>query len=155
MYRWDETIEVEDERIEIKFDFDVEDALPDLIAYFKEKGVDLTSTLTPEDKKLYFEGGQTPITRRLPKRGFNNSNFKVNYQIVNVGDIEKIESKVKEIDAQWLFENGLIHSKEKPVKILGNGDLSKVIEIKANAFSQTARDKIEKVKGKAEVIGSA
>jgi large subunit ribosomal protein L15 len=107
------------------------------------------------NKKLYFEGGQTPITRRLPKRGFNNFNFKVNYQIVNVGDIQKIESNVKDIDAQWLFENGLIHSKEKPVKILGNGDLSKVIEIKAHAFSQTARDKIEKVKGKAEVIESA
>ncbi len=107
------------------------------------------------NKKLYFEGGQTPITRRLPKRGFNNTRFKANYQIVNVGDIQKIDSDVKEIDAQWLHEKGLVHSKEKPIKVLGNGDISKVIEIKANAFSQTAREKIEKVKGKAEVVKSA
>lgn len=107
------------------------------------------------NKKLYFEGGQTPITRRLPKRGFNNSNFAMHYQIVNVGDIQKIDSHETKIDAKWLYEKGLVHSKEKPIKILGSGDLSKVIEIKVNAFSQTARDKIEKIKGKAEVIGSA
>ena len=106
-------------------------------------------------KKLYFEGGQTPITRRLPKRGFNNTNFKSRYQIVNLGDIQKIDSDEKEIDAVWLYEKGLVYSKEKPIKILGNGDFSKGIEIKANAFSQTAREKIEKVKGKAEVISSA
>ena len=55
MYRWDETIEAEGKKIEIKFDISIEDALPDLIEYFEEKGVDLTSTITPEDKKLYFE----------------------------------------------------------------------------------------------------
>lgn len=107
------------------------------------------------NKKLYFEGGQTPITRRLPKKGFNNANFKTQYQIVNVGEIQKIESNVKEIDIVWLYEKGLVHSKEKPVKILGTGELSKALEIKAHAFSQTAREKIEKVKGKAEVLGSA
>ena len=107
------------------------------------------------NKKLYFEGGQTPITRRLPKRGFTNTNFKTRYQIVNVGDIQNIDFDEKEIDAAWLYEKGLVYSKEKPVKILGNGDFSKLIEIKANAFTQTARDKIEKAKGKAEVISSA
>lgn len=106
-------------------------------------------------KKFYFEGGQTPITRRLPKRGFNNTNFKSRYQIVNLGDIQKIDSDEKEIDAVWLFEKGLVYSKEKPIKILGNGDFSKGLEIKADAFSQTAREKVEKAKGKAEVITSA
>ncbi len=105
-------------------------------------------------RKLYYEGGQTPITRRLPKKGFTNI-FKVYYQIVNVGNIQKIDSEEKEIDAQWLFDHGLVHSKEKKIKILGNGDLSKGITIKAHAFSKTAREKIEKAKGKAEVISSA
>ncbi len=104
--------------------------------------------------KLYYEGGQTPITRRLPKKGFTNI-FKVHYQIVNVGDIQKIDSEEKEIDVQWLFDNGLVHSKEGRVKILGNGDLSKGISITAHAFSKTAREKIEKAKGKAEVISGA
>ncbi len=101
--------------------------------------------------KLYFEGGQLPLIRRLPKRGFNNI-FKVNYQIVNVGDIEKTEAKATEIDAAWLHENGLIHSATDPVKVLGNGELTKSITIKANKFSKTALDKIEKASGKAEVI---
>ncbi len=101
--------------------------------------------------KPYFEGGQMPLTRRLPKRGFNNI-FKIHYQIVNVGDLQKVEFDTKEIDAQQLYDNGLVHSKDKPIKILGNGDFSKVLTIKANAFSKTARDKIEKLKGKAEVV---
>ncbi|MGD9201887.1 MAG: 50S ribosomal protein L15 [Chitinispirillia bacterium] len=101
--------------------------------------------------KLYFEGGQTPLTRRLPKRGFNNI-FRTRYQIVNIGDVQMIEIEDSEIDAQWLFNHGLIHSKDKLVKILGNGEISKNITIKANAFSKTARDKIEKAKGKIEVV---
>jgi len=105
--------------------------------------------------KLYFEGGQTPLTRRLPKRGFNHNTFKIRFQLVNVGDIQKIDSEDKVIDAQWLYQKGLVHSKEKPIKILGNGELDKGFEIKAAAFSKTAREKIEKAKGKAEVISCA
>lgn len=104
--------------------------------------------------KLYYEGGQTPITRRLPKKGFTNI-FKSNYQIVNVGDIQKITSDAKEVDAQWFYDNGLVHSKDVPIKILGNGDFSKGLAVKAHAFSKTAREKIEKAKGKAEVVTSA
>lgn len=104
--------------------------------------------------KPYFEGGQLPLTRRLPKRGFNNI-FKTHYQIVNISDIQKIDFDEKEIDLLWLYDNGLIHSKDKPVKILGNGEISKGIAIKANAFSKIAREKIEKAKGKAEVVGCA
>jgi large subunit ribosomal protein L15 len=90
--------------------------------------------------KTYFEGGQTPLTRRLPKKGFTNI-FKKSYQIVNVGDLEGIEAK--EIDAQVLFEAGLIHDKNKPVKILGNGELKKAVVVKADAFSKTAREKLQ------------
>ncbi len=102
--------------------------------------------------KDYFEGGQTPLTRRIPKRGFTNI-FRTEYQIVNVGDLEKIESAGKEITVEFLHGNGLVHEVDRPVKILGNGELSKAVNVKVHAFSKTAREKIEKAKGKAEVIG--
>jgi large subunit ribosomal protein L15 len=102
-------------------------------------------------KKLYFEGGQTPLTRRIPKRGFNNI-FSVRYQVVNLGDIEKNATADKEVTGQWLFENHLVRSADARVKILGNGDFTKGVVIKAHAFSKSAREKIEKAKGKAEVV---
>jgi large subunit ribosomal protein L15 len=105
-------------------------------------------------QKLYFEGGQTPHTRRIPKRGFHNQFSKV-FQIINVGELEKLELADKEIDAAWLYENGLIHNNTEPVKVLGNGELSKKVVIKAHAFSKSAREKIEKAKGKAEVVTRA
>jgi large subunit ribosomal protein L15 len=104
-------------------------------------------------KKLYFEGGQTPLTRRIPKRGFTNI-FSKEYQIVNVGAIDKVATADKEVTAIFLFEQGLIRSADSCVKILGNGDITKGLMIKAHAFSKSAREKIEKAKGKAEVIAS-
>ena len=104
--------------------------------------------------KLYFEGGQTPLTRRIPKRGFF-SPFKVEYQIVNVGSLEKIENTGKEITVEQLYELGLIYEIDKPVKILGDGELTKAVSVKAHSFSKTAREKIEKAKGKAEVVSRA
>jgi large subunit ribosomal protein L15 len=102
-------------------------------------------------KKLYFEGGQTPLTRRIPKRGFNNI-FSVTYQVVNLGDIEKKAPHDKEVTGQWLFENGLVRSADARIKVLGGGDLTKGIMVRAHAFSKSAREKIEKAKGKAEVV---
>ncbi len=104
--------------------------------------------------KLYFEGGQTPLTRRLPKRGFI-SPFKVEYQIVNLSSLEKMKAEAEEINAEFLLNQGLIHGLDRPVKILGNGELTKTLNIKVHAFSRTAKEKIEKNKGKAEVIGRA
>lgn len=104
--------------------------------------------------KFYFEGGQTPLTRRIPKRGFFNS-FKVEYQIVNVSSLESLENIPEEISIDFLHNQGLIHEVDKPVKILGNGELTKALNIKAHAFSKTAKEKIENNKGKAEVIGRA
>ncbi|MDO5576045.1 MAG: 50S ribosomal protein L15 [Fibrobacter sp.] len=103
--------------------------------------------------RTYFEGGQTPLVRRLPKRGFFNP-FKKEFQIVNVGDLEKIDFE-GEISVETLHANGLIHEVDRPVKILGDGDLTKAIAIKVHSFSKTAREKIENAKGKAEVIGRA
>jgi large subunit ribosomal protein L15 len=104
--------------------------------------------------KAYFEGGQTPLSRRIPKKGFKNIN-RVEYQTINVGLLDKLDFAETEIDPAWLHDKGLLRSKTKPVKILGNGDLSKGLTIKANAFSKSAREKIENAKGKVEVIGRA
>ena len=103
-------------------------------------------------EKFYFEGGQTPLTRRLPKVGFH-SPFKKEFQIVNLGDLEKADVAVgKDITAELLRELGLIHNAAEPVKILGTGEFTKALTFKVNAYSKTAKEKIEKAKGKAEVI---
>jgi large subunit ribosomal protein L15 len=104
--------------------------------------------------KPYFEGGQTSLIRRIPKRGFTNI-FKKFFQVVNIGDIDAIDAQGKDIDGQLLFEKGLVRSAKAPIKILGNGDCTKSFTIKAHAFSKSAREKIEKAKGKAEVLSSA
>jgi large subunit ribosomal protein L15 len=97
-------------------------------------------------KRSWFEGGQMSLARRLPKRGFTN-NFKNEYQIVNLDKIEELE--ISEISPQQLFANGLIRSALKPVKILGSGELSKKVNIKATTFSASAKLKIEKAGGTA------
>jgi large subunit ribosomal protein L15 len=100
--------------------------------------------------KPYFEGGQTPLTRRLPKRGFH-SPFKTEYQIVNLRDLENLDAGGKEITAEVLFEHGLIKDADRPLKILGDGELTKALVVRVNSFSKSAKEKIEKAKGKAEV----
>ena len=96
-------------------------------------------------KRPWFEGGQMPLARRLPRRGFNNI-FKEEFQIVNICDIIKIEN-VSKIDPVLLKDNGLIRSALKPVKILGKGDIDLKISIVASAFSETAKNKIESAGG--------
>ncbi|MBN1757403.1 MAG: 50S ribosomal protein L15 [Chitinispirillaceae bacterium] len=118
------------------------------------KGNNGAKARTGARNKYYFEGGQTPLTRRLPKRGFNNI-FRTEYQIVNISDLEKIENTEQEIGVEFLHQNGLVHEVDRPVKILGNGELTKKLSVKVHAYSKTAREKIEKAKGKAEVIGCA
>ena len=98
-------------------------------------------------RRAWFEGGQMPLSRRLPKRGFTNI-FKKEYQIVNVGRLEELSEK--EIDAKILYENGFIRTPLKPVKILGAGELKKPIIITATEFSRSAKEKIEKVGGKTQ-----
>jgi large subunit ribosomal protein L15 len=100
--------------------------------------------------KVGFEGGQTPLQRRLPKRGFHNR-FKSEVQIVNLRDLERIK-RITKIDPQVLFEKGLIKKKDVPVKILGDGELNREIEIKAHAFSKSAREKITAAQGRISVL---
>jgi large subunit ribosomal protein L15 len=97
-----------------------------------------------------FEGGQMPLQRRLPKRGFKNR-FKIEYEIVNLHDINKIDG-IDVITPEVLAERGMIKYKKYGVKILGGGEIQKPLVIKADAFSATALTKIAKAGGKAEVI---
>jgi large subunit ribosomal protein L15 len=96
-------------------------------------------------RRAWFEGGQMPIQRRLPKFGFHNHSKKV-YQVVNLAALEKFEGSA-EITPELLEENGFIKRLDVPVKILGNGEISKKLTVKAHAFSKTAREKIEKAGG--------
>ena len=98
-----------------------------------------------------FEGGQLPLFRRLPKRGFNNYEFRTEYAIVNVGDLNDFKDG-SVIELSNLKESGLVKKKKDGIKILGNGELTKKLTVKANKFSSTARVKIENAGGKIEVI---
>ena len=98
-----------------------------------------------------FEGGQMPMSRRIPKRGFNNI-FAVKYSTVNVSDLENfVDGTV--VDAELLKASGLVKKTANGgIKILGNGELSTNLTVKAQAFSASAKEKIEKAGGKAEVM---
>ncbi len=98
----------------------------------------------------FFEGGQTPIYRRLPKRGFKN-NFKVEYDIVNIEVLNEHFNENDEVNFETLVEKGLVSGK-RLIKILGNGNLSKKLNIKAHAFSKQAISKIEQSNAIFEVI---
>jgi len=98
-----------------------------------------------------FEGGQLPLYRRLSKRGFNNYNFSTVYATVNVGDLERFEAGT-EVTRELLIEAGLVKKELDGIKILGNGNLTKKLTVKANKFSSSAKTKIENVGGTIEVI---
>ena len=100
-------------------------------------------------RRSWFEGGQMPLSRRLPKRGFTN-NFKKEFQIVNLSKLDGIEEK--KVDAKLMYEKGLVRSPFKPIKILGSGDLKKSVDIVATEFSKSAKEKIEKSGGTAQVL---
>ena len=97
-----------------------------------------------------FEGGQMPLQRRMPKRGFNNI-FAKEFAAVNVSELEKRFEDGAEVDAQALIEAGAIKDAKDGVKILGNGELTKKLTVTAAKFTATAKEKIEKAGGKAEV----
>ena len=98
-----------------------------------------------------FEGGQLPLFRRLPKRGFKNALFKTRYAVINLSDLDKFEEGAV-VTPELLKEMGLIKKQLDGVKVLGNGTLTKKITVKANKFSDAALREIEKIGGKAEVI---
>ncbi len=93
----------------------------------------------------WFEGGQMPLQRRVPKRGFTNV-FRREYQVVNVGDLDRV--KGEKISPEVLLNARMIRKRNVPLKILGNGDIKKPLEVQAHAFSKSAVEKIEAAGGK-------
>jgi large subunit ribosomal protein L15 len=101
-------------------------------------------------KKLGFEGGQMPLIRRLPKRGFTSRSPEA-YQIVNVQQLNKFK-KDEVVDPEKLKQAQLINKTKDKVKILGKGELKKALTVKAHMFSKSAKEKIEKAEGKTQII---
>jgi large subunit ribosomal protein L15 len=104
-----------------------------------------------DGKLVGFEGGQTPLLRRIPKRGFTNGAFKVVYQVISLETLEKIFKNKSEIGLEDMRVHRLLKGR-KLIKILGDGDLKRKLKVSAHAFSQSAKNKIEKAGGTAEVI---
>lgn len=97
-----------------------------------------------------FEGGQMPLIRRVPKRGFNNI-WRTEYSVVNVGDLAGLEGLGEEITPEVLVRRGLVRSGQ-PVKVLGDGEIGTALKVKANKFSKSARAKIEAAGGTCEEL---
>ena len=100
--------------------------------------------------RLGFEGGQMPLIRRLPKRGFGNGAFRATYAIINLADLEKFDADTR-VTEQVLREKGLLKGSVDGVKILGRGELTKKLTVEADKFSESARQKIEQAGGVAVV----
>ena len=98
-----------------------------------------------------FEGGQMPLYRKLPHRGFNNYNFHIGYATLNVGDLAGLDASITEVNAEVLSQNGLIRADGALLKILGGGEISRAFKVTAVKFSESAKAKIEKAGGQAIV----
>jgi large subunit ribosomal protein L15 len=98
-----------------------------------------------------FEGGQMPLYRKLPHRGFNQASFRTEPVIVNVGDLAGLDTKVTEVNVSVLADAGLIRKDEKYLKVLGDGEITRALKVTAAKFSESAKAKIEKAGGQAIV----
>lgn len=96
-----------------------------------------------------FEGGQMPLYRKLPHRGFNNYEFRTSYAVVNVGDLAVLDAKVTEVNAEVLAAAGLIRPGVKMLKVLGDGEISRALKVTARKFTGSAKAKLEKAGGSA------
>ncbi|MDE0770377.1 MAG: 50S ribosomal protein L15 [Opitutaceae bacterium] len=102
--------------------------------------------------RIGFEGGQMPLFRKLPRRGFNNKNFKIYYETINLGELAKLDESVTEVNREILAAAGLVRLNKKPFKVLGEGDIARAFKITADKFSGSAKEKIEKAGGEAIVV---
>ena len=107
-----------------------------------------------DGKLVGFEGGQTPLIRRIPKRGFTNGQFKVVYQCIHISTLESVFKNKAEISIEDLRIHNLVKGR-RPVKVLGDGDIKRAIKVSANAFTKSAKEKIEKAGGKVDVVKAA
>jgi large subunit ribosomal protein L15 len=98
-----------------------------------------------------FEGGQMPLYRKLPHRGFNNYEFRTEYAVINVGDLAALDAKVTEVNAEVLAQAGLVRSGVTMLKVLGDGEISRALKVTAQKFTESAKAKLEKAGGAAIV----
>jgi large subunit ribosomal protein L15 len=98
-----------------------------------------------------FEGGQMPLYRKLPHRGFNNYEFRTEYAVVNVGDLAALDAKVTEVNAEVLAQAGIVRSGVTLLKVLGDGEISRAFKVTAQKFTESAKAKLEKAGGSAIV----
>ncbi len=103
--------------------------------------------------RVGFEGGQMPLYRRLPHRGFNSANFRTEPAVLNVGDLARLDDSVTEVNAEVLAQAGIIRAGETFVKVLGDGEISRALKVTASKFSASAKAKIEAAGGEAIVAG--
>lgn len=115
------------------------------------RGQDGQKSRSGYSRKPGFEGGQLPLFKRLPKRGFSNARFKTEYAVINLDDLNRFEDGV-EVTPEILKDMGLVKKQLDGIKVLGNGTLEKKVNVKAHKFSKKAKVEIEKLGGKAEVI---
>lgn len=101
--------------------------------------------------RIGFEGGQMPLFRKLPRRGFNNKNFKTYYETVNLGELARLDESIKEVNRELLAAAGLVRMNSNPLKVLGEGELKRAFKITAEKFSASAKEKIEKAGGEVVV----
>jgi large subunit ribosomal protein L15 len=104
-------------------------------------------------RRYGFEGGQMPLVRRLPKRGFYNR-FRVEFQVVNLRDLDRVFADGDTASPETMAEKGLVRLGKKPIKVLGDGELSKKLEVQADKFSSSAKAGIEKAGGSCQVVTS-
>jgi large subunit ribosomal protein L15 len=119
---------------------------------YSGRGAKGQKSISGYSKMRGFEGGQMPLHRRLPKRGFTNI-FRKEYAIVNVGALEKLEGD--NFTPESLLECGVVRKLNAGLKILGNGDLTRKINVRAHVYSKSALEKIQKAGGSAEVISKS
>jgi large subunit ribosomal protein L15 len=98
-----------------------------------------------------FEGGQMPLYRKLPHRGFNNYEFRTEYAVVNVGDLAALDAKITEVNAEVLAQAGLVRAGVTALKVLGDGEISRALKVTAQKFTGSAKAKLEKAGGSAIV----
>jgi large subunit ribosomal protein L15 len=110
-----------------------------------------TQSRTGNTKNPWYEGGQMPLQRRVPKRGFTNI-FRVAYQVINVGDLDRFEANAT-VDIDALIERGLIRHLNNPVKLLATGEITKPLKITVHACSAKAREVVEKAGGQVHLVG--
>ena len=96
-----------------------------------------------------FEGGQMPLYRKLPHRGFNNYEFRTSYAVVNVGDLAKLDASVSEVNIEALVKAGLVRGGVTMLKVLGDGEISRALKVTAQKFTGSAKAKLEKAGGQA------